>query len=126
MAANVNKKSVDAVVAELRVLNNTADEAVEKENSVLGWFTPDFWATAITAVGNIIAVAAILGWVDKTSVDALTTAITAIIGAAQVIVTNSLLIWKYLSSRQEFRMRMLDNKFAYMEAVAVEKIRSGK
>jgi hypothetical protein len=125
MAGTANKKSVESVVAELRVLNSAVEET-PVDAGILGWFTPDFWATAVTAVGNIIAVAAILGWVDKTSVDGLTVAVTAVIGAAEVIVTNSLLIWKYLAARQEFRLRIMDKKFAYMEAVAVEKIRSGK
>lgn len=117
------KKSVSVIADELRMLNETA--ATDKEFAgMLDWFTPDFWTTAGTAVTNIVAVAAVLGWIDRSHVEGLTQAVVALVGAAQVIVMNSLLVWKYLSGRQELRSQVVDAKFRYMESIAVEKLRA--
>lgn len=115
------KKSVSVIADELRMLNETADD---KESShLLDWFTPDFWTMVGTGVSNIVAVAAVLGWVDQSSVAGMTQAVIALVGAAEVIVLNSALVWKYLSGRQEIRAQLIDAKFRYMESVAIEKLR---
>lgn len=115
------KKSVSVIAEELRMLNETAED--KSVNGLLDWFTPDFWTTAGTAVTNIIAVAAVLGWVERSNVEGLTQAIVALVGAAEVVVLNSALVWKYLSGRQELRAQIVDAKFRYMESVAIEKLR---
>lgn len=117
------KKSVSVIAEELRMLNETA--ATDKEVAgLLDWFTPDFWTTAGTAVTNIIAVAAVLGWIDRSNVEGLTQAIVAVVGAAEVVVMNSVLVWKYLNGRQELRAQVIDAKFRYMESIAIEKLRA--
>lgn len=116
------KKSVSVIAEELRLLNATTDD--KEVSSLMDWFTPDFWTTAGTAVTNIIAVAAVLGWVDRTNVEGLTQAVVALVGAAEVVILNSLLVWKYLSGRQEIRAQIVDAKFRYMESVAIEKLRA--
>lgn len=116
-----SKKSVEMVREELRVLNAAADDAnVDTTN----WLTPEFWTMVTVAGTNLIAVGVLIGWVDSTQAEVLTKAITAIVGATQIVVLNSALVWKYLASRTELRAHMIDARYRYMEAVAVEKMRA--
>jgi hypothetical protein len=115
------KKSVETVREELRVLNSAADDVnVDTGN----WLTPEFWTMAVGAVSNLIAVGVLVGWVDTSQAETLTKAVTAIVGATQIVVLNSALIWKYLAGRTELRAQMIDARYRYMEAVAVEKMRA--
>lgn len=115
------KKSIDTVREELRVLNAAADDAnIEPAN----WLTPEFWAMAVGSVTNLIAVAALIGWIDSSQVETLTKAITAVLGATQIIVINSALIWKFIAGRTQVRAQMIDARYRYMSAVAVEKMRA--
>ena len=115
------KKSVETVREELRVLNSAVDDAnVDSGN----WLTPEFWTMAIGAVTNLVAVGVLIGWVDQSQAETLIKAVTAIVGATQVVVLNSALIWKYLAGRTELRAQMIDARYRYMEAVAVEKMRA--
>jgi hypothetical protein len=36
---------------------------------------------------------------------------------------NGLLIWKYLASRATLRAQIVDSRYAYMQAVAIERMR---
>ena len=115
------KKSVETVREELRVLNAAADDAnVDSGN----WLTPEFWTMAVGALTNLVAVAVLIGCVDQSQAETLTKAITAIIGATQIVVLNSALIWKYIAGRTEIRANMIAARYRYMEAVAVEKMRA--
>lgn len=114
------KKAIDTTREELRVLHNEVEASAENENS---WVKNEFWTMAAGAVANIVAVAVLLGWVDRLQADALIAAITAIIGASEVIVVNSALVWKYLSSRTELKAQMIDARYRYMESLAVERLR---
>lgn len=114
------KKSVEAIREELRVLNSAAGDGTDTNT----WLTPEFWTMAIGSVTNLVTVAVLIGWVDQTQAETLTKAITAIVGATQVLVLNSALIWKYLTGRTEIRAQMIDARYRYMEAVAVEKMRA--
>jgi hypothetical protein len=113
------KKTVDTVKEDLRVLHNEV-EADANNNS---WLSSEFWTMAVGAVANIVAVGVLLGWVDRVQADAMVQALTAVIGATQVIVVNSALIWKYIASKTELRAQMLDMRYRYMESVAIERIR---
>lgn len=115
------KKSVETVREELRVLNSAADDVGGDTGN---WLTPEFWTMAVGAVTNLIAVGVLVGWVDTSQAETLTKAVTAIVGATQIVVLNSALIWKYLSGRTELRAQMIAARFRYMEAVAVEKMRA--
>lgn len=115
------KKSVDTVREELRVLNSAADDVNVDTNN---WLTPEFWATVIGAIGNLVTVAVLVGWIDYSQAETLTKAVTALVGATQIIVVNSALIWKYLSGRTTLRAQMVAARYHYMEAVAVEKMRA--
>ena len=114
-------QSINTVREELRVLNSAADDVNVQTD---GWFTPEFWTMAIGAVTNLIAVGVLVGWVDQSQAETLTKAVTAIVGATQIVVLNSALIWKYLAGRTEIKAQMIDARFRYMEAVAVEKMRA--
>jgi len=117
------KKSVETIREELRVLTAAADDATAvaaKDN----WLTPEFWTMATAALTNLMTVAVLIGWVDHTNADALMTAVTAIIGASQAIVVNTALIWKFISSRAQTKAQMVEARYRYMEAIAVEKFRA--
>jgi hypothetical protein len=116
-----HKKSVQTVREELRVLNAVADDANVDDGN---WLTPEFWTMAIGAVTNLIAVGVLIGWVDQSQAESLTKAVTAIVGAAQIVVLNTALIWKYIAGRTEVKAHMIDARYRFMEAVAVEKMRA--
>lgn len=116
------KKPIATVREELRILNDAADDAGTAK--LMTWMTPEFWSVAIGAVGNLVTVGVLLGWVSLSQAEEMTKAITAVLGASQVLVLNSVLIWKYLSGRQELRSQMVDARYRYMEAVAVERLRA--
>jgi uncharacterized membrane protein YeaQ/YmgE (transglycosylase-associated protein family) len=118
------KKPIDIVREELRVLNDAADDA--STTKLMTWMTPEFWTVAVGAVGNLVTVAVLLGWVNMSQAEELTKAITAVLGASQVLVLNSALIWKFMTGRQELRAQMVDARYRYMEAVAVERLRADR
>lgn len=121
--ATTKKTSVDNVREELRVLNAAANEAADS-SSMLNWLTPDFWTMVTAAATNIIAVMVLIGWVQASQVQGITQAVTALIGATQIIVVNSALVWKYLSGRAETRAHMINAQYQYMSMVACEKLRA--
>lgn len=115
------KKSIDTIREEMRVLTAVGDEAAAATDS---WLTPEFWTMAGAAVTNLITVAVLVGWVDRSSADSLMTAVSALIGASQVIVVNTALIWKFISSRTQAKAQVAEARYRYMEAVVTEKFRA--
>jgi hypothetical protein len=114
------KKSVTTVREELRTFSDAVDgtplDGLDK------WLTPEFWTTAVTAAGNIVAVLALIGWLDYSHVESVTKAITALIGASQVILINGLLIWKYLAGRQEIQKQIVAAKLRVADDIVVARI----
>lgn len=121
--ATSKKVSADTVREELRVLNAAANEAADS-SSMLNWLTPDFWTMVSTAATNVVAVLVLIGWIQASQVQGVTQAVTALIGATQVIIVNSALVWKYLSGRAETRAHMINAQYQYMSMVACEKLRA--
>lgn len=117
------KVSVDTVREEMRVLNAAAAEIAD--TTKINWLTPEFWTMVSAAATNIIAVLVLIGWVQASQVETLTQAVTALVGATQVIVLNTVLVWKFISGRTHLRERMIDAQYQYMSMVAVEKLRAG-
>lgn len=114
------KKSVDTIREELRVLTAAGDEAATKDN----WLTPEFWTMAGAALTNLVTVAVLIGWVDRSNADSLMTAVSALVGASQVIVVNTALIWKFIASRTQAKTKIAEARYRYMEAVVAEKFRA--
>lgn len=116
------KKNVDTVRAELRTfgeaVEGTALEGLDK------WLTPEFWTMAVASVGNIVAVLALIGWLDHTQVETVTKALTALISASQVILVNGVLVWKYLSGRQEVRSQVVRARLRMAEEVMVARLQT--
>ena len=116
------KKSVDTVRSELRTfgeaVEGTALEGLDK------WLTPEFWTMAIASVSNIVAVLALIGWLDHTQVETVTKALTALISASQVILVNGLLVWKYLSGRQDVRKQVVAARLRMAEDVLIARLQS--
>lgn len=119
------KKSAQTLREELRVLNSAADDVpgVKLGND---WLTPEFWTMVVSGLANLVTVAVVFGWVSASDAESLTKAVTAIVGASQVIVINAVLVWKFIASRVAVKEALIDARFRYMEAVAVERIRSEK
>lgn len=120
----VTKKSIETVRAELREINAAADEV----GATFGadWSTPEFWTMVVSGLANLLTVAVMFGWVNASDAESLTKAATAVLGAAQVIVVNGLIVWKYITSRVAVREALIDARFRYMEAVAVERLRADR
>lgn len=116
------KKSVNTVREELRTfgeaVEGTALEGLDK------WLTPEFWTMAITAASNLIAVMALVGWLDHSQVETVTKAVTALIGASQVILVNSLLVWKYLIGRQQIRQQIMASRLRMAEDVVYARVQA--
>lgn len=121
--STAKKISADTIRSEMRVLNAAAAEIAD--TTPINWLTPEFWTMVTAAAGNVIAVLVLIGWVQSSQAESLTQAITALVGATQVIVLNTALVWKFISGRVQLREHMIDAQYQYMSMVAVEKIRSG-
>lgn len=102
---------------QMRVMTDSMEPALEETSR---WLTADFWTMAGTAVTNLVAVAALLGWLQQTDVEGVTKALTALVGAMQVIVVNSVMVWKYIAGRAKMRSRLLEMRFQMMAAMTAE------
>jgi hypothetical protein len=99
-----NAKKLD-----MRVLNELAAD-VNKDDS---WFTPAFWTTVATALGNLVTVAVLVGWLDATNAADVSKAVVALVGAVQVIFVNTALVWKYVKGKQAVEVAKLQARTAY-------------
>ena len=117
------KKPVVAPVEDFKFITDlfsTAEKSITDK-----WVTPELVTTITTALTNLAAVAVLLGWLSNTDVETLTKAVAALITASEVIVVNTVLIWKFIASRNKLKAQLLDSKYRYVEAVAVERLRAG-
>ena len=115
--------ATNSVVEEMRFLDGVFNSEAAEDTTVR-WLTPEFWTMAATAVTNLVAVAALLGWIDQTDIQGITKALTALVGAVQVIVVNSVLVWKFIRGKEESKQKLLEMRYQALTDVAVEKIRS--
>lgn len=122
----MTKKSVDAPVADLKLLTDLFNGwfGAEEQEIVNKWATPELATTIVTTVSNLLAVLVLVGWLSATDVEMLTKAVAALIGAGEVIIVNSVLIWKFIAARMAVKQQMLAMKYQYVEAVTVEKLRA--
>ena len=114
--------SVDTIREEMRVLNAAATDVAATD--MTNWLTPEFWTMAATALANLVAVAVMIGWVDQTQAQDITKAVSALIGATQVLVLNTVLVFKYLTQRQQIKVEAMRAKYDYVTAVTIEKMRA--
>lgn len=114
--------SVDTIREEMRVLNAAATDVAATD--MTNWLTPEFWTMAATALANLVAVAVMIGWVDQTQAQDITKAVSALIGATQVLVLNTVLVFKYLTQRQQLKVEAMRAKYDYVTAVTIEKMRA--
>jgi hypothetical protein len=116
--------SVDTIREEMRVLNAAATDVAATD--ITNWLTPEFWTMAGTALANLVAVAVMIGWVDQTQAQDITKAVSALIGATQVLVLNTVLVFKYLTQRQQIKVEAMRAKYDYVTAVTIEKMRAAR
>ena len=115
------KKPVSAPVEDFKFIT---DWFSKEEADVTKWVTPELVTTVTTAVSNLLAVLVLVGWLSSSDVETLTKAVTALVGASEVIVVNSILIWKFIASRTMLKKQIMTLKYQYVESVAVEKVRA--
>lgn len=120
------KKPVDAPVADLKLFTDLFNGwfGDDEKEIVNKWATPELATTVVTTVSNLLAVLVLVGWLSASDVETLTKAVTAMIGAGEVILVNTVLIWKFIAARTAIKQQMLSMKYQYVEAVTVEKMRS--
>jgi hypothetical protein len=113
------KKAVTTVREDLRLLGD-ATNAIDADTT---WLTPEFWTMTAGAVSNLITVAVLVGWITQSDAETLTKALTAVVGSSQLVVINSALIWRYITSRTEVKNTAVIAKYSYMGTVAAEQMR---
>lgn len=122
MATTTPKVKVNLpIYAELRELNANID--AEEKTGFDAWVTPEFVTMAGVVGSNLLMVAMVLGWLTASEVETLTKAMSAIFGAAEVILVNGLLVWKFIHDRTALRAEVIHAKYRLMESVAVERLR---
>lgn len=114
------KKSVDTVREEMRVIGAAADAA---QGFGSDWSSPEFWTMVAAAVTNLVTVAVVMGWLSASDAESVTKALSALIGAGQVIVVNALLVWRFISSRVQVKQSLIAARYNYMAAVTTERMR---
>lgn len=111
----------EAVRAEMRLLNAEADAVPGV--SLTDWSTPEFWTMVVSSITNLVTVAVVLGWLSSTDAETVTKALSALIGAGQVILVNGLLVWRFISARAQVKQAMVTARYNYMAAVTTERMR---
>lgn len=114
------KQTVDTIKADMRVLNELTDKTADTTT----WLTPAFWTMATAAVTNLVTVAVLIGWVDAANAEGITKATTAVLAAAQVIVVNTALVWKYIAGQNALQAQKIQAQRQYLETVAIERLRA--
>jgi len=117
---SVSKQPVDALRAELRVLNNAATDVVDNKN----WVTPEFVSMVSSVAINLITAATVVGWLDSNNAQEVTKAVTALIAAAGTISVNGFIVWKYLGGREAVKKEAIQAQYRYAETLLVERMRA--
>lgn len=112
-------KPVETVKEELRALNTLAADTDNTNN----WITPEFVSMVSTVAVNLLTAATLVGWVDANGAQELAKAVTGIVTAIGTVSVNGLIVWKYLSGRQQVQTLKLESKYRYMETLAIERLR---
>lgn len=121
-ATNVTVKTpTQSAVEELRVLNAEAAAATSTQKE---WITPELVSMVSTVAVNLITAATVVGWLDVTSAQEVTKAITAVITAVGTIGVNGMIVWRYLRGREAVKTEAMRAQYQYMETVAVERLRA--
>lgn len=107
----------DVLREQMRLMED-APSADTEAKKALTWGSAEFWSMAGGAVANLVTVAALLGWIDHSDAETLTKAITALVAATQVLVLNSILVWKFISGRTQLKLRVMDMQARRMEIMA--------
>jgi hypothetical protein len=114
------KRPFDAAVAEMRVLNAVAAET----QSPTKWVTPELVSMVGSVAVNLITAATVVGWLDATEAQEITKAVSAVIAGVGTISVNALIVWKYLSGREEVEREVVHAQYRYAETVMVERMRA--
>lgn len=116
----VDVKTVDMLRAEMRVLNSAANSEVSKTE----WITPELISMVSSVVVNLITAATVVGWLDATSAQEITKAVTSVIAALGTIGFNVVLVWKYLSGREALKKEIVTAQYRYAETALIERMRA--
>lgn len=103
MSTKLKKTAVDAPVLEARIFGDVEDRIKDLDKLA----RHEFWAMAAVALTNLVSVAAVMGWIDSSGVETLTKSITAVIGGAEIIVLNAIILYRYFTNVQETKREMV-------------------
>ena len=112
--------NTDVVREELRVLSAASSDPVDPSNG--SWVTPEFISMVSTVTVNLLTAATLVGWVDANSAQELTKAVTGIVTALGAVSINGMVVWKYLSARQNVQIAKLSAQYGYAAAVTTQRI----
>lgn len=115
-----NVQPFDAAVAEMRVLNSVVSE----NTPVTKWVTPELVSMVSSVAINLITAATVVGWLDATEAQEITKAVSAVIAGIGTISVNGLIVWKYLSGREEVEKEVVHAQYRYAETAMVERMRA--
>lgn len=83
-----------------------------------GIFTTEFWATIGGIVTNLLVVLGAIGYISQDDAHQITTALSAMFGAFQVIAVNGVLLYQYAKSRGLLKVEQIKQRTALrMEAM---------
>jgi hypothetical protein len=92
-------------------------------NILNGIFTSEFWTTIGGLVANLVVLLVAVGWVSSDDGSALSGQITAFLAAAQALLVNGALIWKYISSRTQLKQSITLQQMAERHDLKLTQIR---
>jgi hypothetical protein len=110
----------ETAVAEMRVLNAVAAE----NTATTKWITPELISMVSSVAVNLITAATVVGWLDATDAQEITKAVSAVIAGVGTISVNALIVWKYLSGREEVEKEVVHAQYRYAETALVERMRA--
>jgi 5,10-methylene-tetrahydrofolate dehydrogenase/methenyl tetrahydrofolate cyclohydrolase len=116
------KRPVDTLREEMRVLNAVASEGVEQKE----WITPELISMISSVAVNLVTAATVVGWLDATSAQEVTKAVSAVVAAVGTISVNAVIVWKYLSGRESVKKEAIQAQYRYAEAVLAERMSASR
>jgi hypothetical protein len=102
----------------VRTIGEDAGVADTEEPEVKpGIFTSEFWTTVSGLIVNVLVVMAAIGYVSQTDADKLTSSISAVIGALQILIVNGAVIWGYVKSRASVKAEQIRGQYQLLSTL---------
>jgi 5,10-methylene-tetrahydrofolate dehydrogenase/methenyl tetrahydrofolate cyclohydrolase len=115
----VEKRPVEMLREEMRVLNAAATEGADQKE----WITPELISMISSVAVNLVTAATVVGWLDATSAQEVTKAVSSVVAAVGTISVNAIIVWKYLSGREAVKKESIQAQYRYAETALIERMR---